>query len=164
MINLENYGKHAYGIILYLDKHNEAKKTDLLEVTNNVSTLWRTIDKLQQYGIIKSRNEFHNRRLVFVSLTDKGKEIANRIKNAENSINDISILKIKDGCIAIEDENLDRPLKINIKKGRNGIFRLYCDLDKKYECRHTNYLWTIPEVQAMIQLHAIENILKCRNK
>jgi len=177
MINLEVYGKYAYEIIRYLDTHKEVKKTDLFEVTRNVSTLYRTLDKLQKADIITVRERVNSRRYIFLSLTDQGKRIAEGLRKAEQSISsneDIHTipqnfgdkfknlsapinLNVLDGHVAIREINFDgkghdRVVYVYAKFDKNNILRLWCEADQTFECIHTQYTWTLPDVQAMIQI------------
>ncbi|WMT51255.1 MAG: hypothetical protein RE471_09790 [Ferroplasma sp.] len=179
MINLELYGKYAYEIIRYLDTHKDAKKTDLFEVTKNVSTLYRTLDKLQKADIINARERVNGRRYIFLSLTDQGKRIAEGLRKAEQEVSGgqlpgrhvlppnytdqfknlsaLTHLNVLDDHVAIEEHNYDllghdRVVFVYVKLNGNNILRLWCEVDQTFECVHTKYAWSLPDVQAMIQI------------
>ena len=83
-MDIGKYGKHAYAIILYIFEHKEVNITQLKNIVKNSQTYTRTIEKLQEDGIVKSRNYVHNRRYVLISLTDKGKKIAELLMSTDH--------------------------------------------------------------------------------
>ncbi len=207
MINLEAYGKYAYEIIRYLDSHGEVKKTDVLEVSRNISTVYRTLEKLQKADIIKMRERVATRRYIFVSLTDQGKRIAEGLRKAEEVTSEprlsdappkpsmgkskdessmpslspnfedqfknfaaMTHFNVLDDHVAIRDLNFDgdghnRVVYVYVKLNGNNIMRLWCEVDNTYDCRHTRFAWTLPDVQAMVQIQRDKgNINKVSNK
>jgi len=83
-MDLGKYGKHAYAIILYIFEHKEVNITQLKNIVKNSQTYTRTVEKLQEDGIVKSRDYVHNRRYVLISLTEKGKKIAELLTSTEH--------------------------------------------------------------------------------
>jgi DNA-binding transcriptional ArsR family regulator len=177
MINLQPYGKFAYDIIRYLDEHPEVKITDLLKVVKSPDTLYRTLPKLQAADIIKEKDRVDRRRFVYIYLTDKGKRIAEGLKTAEQAVSSeedirtlppnytdqfknlsaLTHLNVLDDHIAIRDLNFDgtghdRVVFVYVKLNGNNLMRLWCEVDNTYDCVHTKYAWSLPDVQAMVQI------------
>jgi len=172
MINLQPYGKFAYDIIRYLDKNKGVKITDLLKVVKSPDTLYRTLPKLKDADIIQEKDKVDRRRFVYIYLTDKGKRIAEGLRKAEEvssytlppnyeaqfkNLSAMTHLNVLDDHIAIHEINYngkgdDRVVFVYVKLNGNNILRLWCEVHQTYECVHTKYAWSLPDVQAMIQI------------
>ncbi|WMT53537.1 hypothetical protein [Ferroplasma acidiphilum] len=62
-----------------------------------------------------------------------------------------------DDHVAIEEHNYDlqghdRVVFVYVKLNGNNIMRLWCDVDNTYDCVHTKYAWSLPDVQAMVEI------------
>ena len=58
--------------------------------------------------------------------------------------------------IAIKDLNCnsagpDHLVFVYLTPDENNIMRLWCDVDNTYQCVHTMFAWTIPDVQEKVQ-------------
>ena len=54
----------------------------------------------------------------------------------------------------------DRVVFVYVKLNGNNIFRLWCEFDNTYDCPHTRFAWTLPDVQAMVQNQVLRGNLK----
>lgn len=190
-MDIGKYGKHAQAILLYIYDNQEIPITQLSKLVKNSQTYSRTVHLFEEDGIIKSRELIHNRRYVMISLTDKGKALAEGLRKAEQEVfkenaSEISTLPSNyddqfknlsvlthantlDDHIAIKDLNYDgaghdRVVYVYIKPNGDNILRLWCEVDKTYNCVHTRYAWSLPDVQAMIQIqYAKGNINKVKS-
>jgi len=188
MIDLGKYGKHTQAILLYIYDNNEIPITRLSELVKNSQTYSRTVHLLENDGIIKSREFVHNRLYRMISLTDKGKALAESLKqteqvlsssdssplhilppNYEDQFKNLSSnahLNVLDDRIAIKELNFDgadhdRVVLIHLKLNGNNIVRLWCEVDQTFDCVHTKYAWSLHDVQAMVQIqYARGNINK----
>jgi len=177
-MDIGKYGKHAQAILLYIYDNQEIPITQLSKLVKNSQTYSRTVHLFEEDGIIKSRELIHNRRYVMISLTDKGIKLAEGLRKAEQEVfggnnsevptlpsnyddqfNNLSVLTPMNAhdYIAVKDLNYDgtghdRVVYVYIKPNGNNILRLWCELDKTYNCVHTRYAWSLPDVQAMIQI------------
>ena len=59
--------------------------------------------------------------------------------------------------IAIRDVNFDgagheRVVYVYVKLNGHNILRLWCEVDNTFDCPHTRFAWTLPDVQEMVQI------------
>lgn len=186
MIDLGKYGKHTQAIIIFIYDNNEIPITRLSELVKNSQTYSRTVHLLEEDGIIKSREFIHNRLYRMISLTDKGKALAESLKRTEQvlssdssslhilpphyedqfkNLSALTHLNVLDDHIAIRDLNFDgaghdRVAFVYVKLNGNNIMRLWCEADNTYECVHTKYAWSLPDVQAMVQNQVLKRNIK----
>ena len=187
MIDLGKYGKHAHSILLYIYEHNEIPITRLSELVKTSPTYTRTVELMASDGLINSREVIRHRRYRLISLTDKGKALAESLirteqelsapnssplhtlpPNYEGQFKNLSVnthLNALDDRIAIRDLNYDgtghdRVVFVYVKLNGNNIMRLWCEADNTYECIHTKYAWSLPDVQAMVQNRVLKDNIK----
>jgi hypothetical protein len=61
--------------------------------------------------------------------------------------------------VALTEHNFDgsgndRIVYIYTRPNGHNIMRLWCDVDKSFICPHTEFAWTLPDVQEMVQMHS----------
>ncbi len=170
---MAKYGKRGQDILFYLYDHGEVPLTYLHNITKSTHTYYRVIKLFESDDIVKSREKIHNRKYILISLTDKGKAFAESLKETEKRLNDYTLppnyeaqfknlsamthLNVLDDHIAIHEINYngkgdDRVVFVYVKLNGNNILRLWCEVHQTYECVHTKYAWSLPDVQAMIQI------------
>jgi len=174
MLQIAKYGKRAQDILFYLYDHGEVPLTYLNNITKSTHTYYRVIQLFEADGIVKSRERIHNRKYILISLTDKGKAIAESLKEAEQkfsggytlppnyedqfkNLSAMAYLNVLYDHIAIKETNFDgeghdRVVYVYAKFDKKNILRLWCEVDNTYDCVHTRYAWTLPDVQEMIQI------------
>jgi len=169
-----------------------AKKNDLAGVTSGWPALDKTLAALEKDKFISMSEKFLGRRTYVISLTDKGVEIAKMLQGifevAEDNNNKIDVhtlppnyekqfknfsalahSNVLDDHVAIEEHNYDgkgndRVVFVHVKPNGNNIMRLWCEVDETFDCVHTKYAWSLPDVQAMVQIqYAKGNINKVKN-
>jgi len=187
MVQIAKYGKRAQDILFYLYDHGEVPLTYLNNIIKSTHTYYRVIQLFEADGIVKSRERIHNRKYILISLTDKGKALAESLKETEQKFSsDIPTLpqnftdqfknlstprhlNVLDDRVAIREINFDgkgndRVVYVYVKFDENNILRLWCEVDQTYECVHTQYAWTLPDVQEMVQNYVLKrNINKVKN-
>ena len=176
------HGKHISSILIFLLENGEVKKTDLSRVVSSPQTYHRAIKELEKEGYVVQRETILGRRIVNVSLTPKGRLFAERLKKAEEGLQEIyeippdfgkefeglsamTHLNVLDDHIAITEHNYDgtgrdRIVMVYVKLNGRGFMRLWCELDNSYDCRHTRYAWTLPSVQEMVQVQKEKGNMK----
>jgi len=171
--------KYYVPILKYLLEHGVVKKYDLREIVKSSGTMDKLLPKFEAEGLITIKEEILGRRTFFVSLTAKGRAVAQQLKKAEelfegkselvlqesdyddfiSHTKDMSVLShlnALDDHVAIREVNYDhqgqdRVVFVYVKLNGHGILRLWCEADSSFNCWHVKYAWTIPDVQAMVQ-------------
>lgn len=179
MIDVSKYGKNTVKILEYIYKHGKVHISDLKHVVLSSSTYSRTINLLSQDGIVEVETKNVGRIVKYVSLTEKGRDICSRLgitsevtyempHDLESEFKGLSALvhfNVKDDHIAIAEHNYDGSGKYRIvyvytKPNGHNIMRLWCEVDQTFECSHTKYAWTLPDVQAMIERVYADRMVK----
>ncbi|WMT51836.1 MAG: zinc-ribbon domain-containing protein [Ferroplasma sp.] len=154
--------------------------TELKSVISSYDVLRYNILELQSSGYITKTESRDNNRKYVVSLTEKGREVAQNLKNAEevsegririNGDDEINIqlsteeieksknlrflfhVNVLDDHITVEEVvpgKNPRIFNIYIKQNGGGNFRLWCEQDNSYDCWHVRAAWGYPQVQAMM--------------
>ncbi len=175
-------------LIKLLELKGTAKKNDLAAVTSGWPALDKTLAALEVDQFIKISEKFLGRRTYVISLTSKGLEVAKMLQvifevaqdhiNGEDihtlppnytdqfkNLSTLTHLNALDDRIAIKDLNYDgaghdRVVFVYVKLNGNNILRLWCEVDNTYDCVHTKYAWSLPDVQAMVQNQVLKGNLK----
>jgi DNA-binding MarR family transcriptional regulator len=180
-MDISKYGSHATSILLYLLDHQEVPITKFTKGFNiSPPTAYRTISKLEADNLILRKEVIKKRRLVKISITEKGRDIALKLRELESiekkepdiiplrqedynnfsqntqNMSVLSHLNVLDDHVALHEENYDhnghdRVVFVYVKLNGNGVLRLWCEIDNSYGCWHVKYAWTLPDVQAMVQ-------------
>ena len=180
-MDISKYGSHATSILIYLLDHQDVPVTKFTKQFHiSPPTAYRTLSKLEEDNLIVRKEILKKRRLVKISITDKGREVALTLSKLElvdnkppdviklrqedylnfsqntKNISVLSHLNVLDDHVALHEENYDhnghdRVIFVYVKVNGNGIMRLWCEVDNSYSCWHVKYAWTLPDVQAMVQ-------------
>ena len=84
-------GKHISSILIFLLERGEVKKTDLSRVVSSPQTYQRAVKELEKEGYVVQRETIIGRRIVNVSLTPKGRSVAEQLKRAEEAAKGVVI-------------------------------------------------------------------------
>ena len=155
------------------------KMTDLKKIVSSYDVLRYIILELEQGGYISRKETFDDKRKIVVSLTDKGRQVAEQLKKAQaiaegKNVSDDATVEMPENWAKKwkeDTKNLSLLYHVNVfedhvtigedKDGRThvhmvyvringrGIMRLWCEDDDSYECIHVQYAWTLPLVQEM---------------
>ena len=165
--------KHAKAVLLALSEMGTAKKSDLFHIVKSHQVLDNLLNALQRDGYLLIEETKIGPKKYFIKLTPKGQTIAEQLRKVQEiasgaiSMNphfdedfkDLSALvhlNVLDDLIAIIEHNFDRKghdrvVNVYVRLNGRGIMRLWCEADETYECKHTRFAWTLPEVQEMVQ-------------
>ena len=159
------------------EENKEVVKTSLLSLVPNSYSLDRYLGELSEKGLISIREEKVVRRTFYLSLTPKGRQVAEQLKKAQEIAENPDIgnspIKIEeDAAIRVKELRLlyhvnvmddhvtieevphgggrARIFNVYIKMNGHGDFRLWCEQDNSFDCVHAEVAWTYPEVQHMI--------------
>ena len=176
--------KHVSSVLLYLLRKGEVKKTDIVSVVRSNTTVDKLTGELVKEGLISIRKEFAGRKTYTISLTPKGRAVAEQLKKADEvaartetyelppdfgkefeGLSAMTHLNVIEDHIAITEHNYDgtgkdRIVMVYVKLNGRGFMRLFCEMDEAYECRHTRYAWTLPSVQEMVQIQRDKGNIK----
>jgi len=175
-------------LIKLLELKGTAKKNDLAAVTSGWPALDKTLAALEVDQFIKISEKFLGRRTYVISLTSKGLEVAKMLQvvfevaqdhingedihtlpqNYTDQFKNLSVhthVNVLDDHIAIKDLNFDGQghdgvVFVYVKLNGNNILRLWCEVDNTYDCVHTKYAWSLPDVQAMVQNQVLKGNIK----
>ena len=191
MVNSLNLKYSKPILIKLLELGGTAKKNDLASVTSGWPALDKTLAALEMDKFIEISEKFLGRRTYVISLTNKGFEVSKMLQgvfevadedspdiqtlppNFEDQFKNLSALthlNVLDDHIAIREINFDgaghdRVVFVYVKLNGNNIMRLWCEVHNSYTCPHTRFAWTLPDVQAMVQIQRDKgNINKVSNK
>lgn len=166
--------KRKIQILKFIDERGEVKKRDFLEIMKNVYMINTKLSELANDGYIQMKKEGTT---YIISLTEKGKDIIEKIKYLEKpmggsiskeeynqmiekwkNISALTHVNILDDHIVLKEHNFDgkgndRLVTIYVKINHDKVMRLWCEIDNSYNCWHVQYAWTLPEVQAWVQYH-----------
>ena len=169
--NVSELGKKGIQILVYLlDNINKpVKKTDLLDVVASSTTVDDYVTLLEKYGLIEVIENKFGKKVINIRLTKRGEDVSYQLKHIgktyvmppEGSLNFDNMqalvhMNVYDDHIAVEEYNYDhkghnRTVFVYVKLNGNGVLRLWCEVDQTFHCRHTDFAWTLPDVQAMVQ-------------
>ena len=181
--------KHAISVLLFLLDRDSVKQNELLEVIPSNLTIEKLGNSLKEAGLINITHQMIGRKIFIYSLSERGHVVALKLKetleaaeeinneknipevppNYDNLFRNLSIhgsLNVLDDHIAINETNWDkvghdRVVLVYVKLNGHNIMRLWCEVDQTYECVHTKYAWSLPDVQAMVQNQVLKwNIKK----
>ena len=171
--------KHVASILVFLLHNPTVKKTDVISVVHSNTTVDKLINSLKAEGFISVKREFAGRNTYYISLTEKGKIVAQKLEEAQAAAEgiihidgeDINIkltpqeqensqhlkflfhFNVLDNHITVEEAvpgKASRIFNIYVKQNGGGNFRLWCEADNSFDCWHVKEAWGYPQVQHMM--------------
>ncbi len=180
--------KHAISVLLFLLDRGSVKQNELLEVIPSNLTIEKLGNSLKESGLINITHQMIGRKIFVYSLSERGHAVALKLKetleiaeeinsekntleippNYNSQFGNLSIhgsLNVFGDHIAINETNGDRSghervVDLYVKLNGNNIMRLWCEVDNTYECAHTKYAWSLPDVQAMVQNQVLKGNIR----
>ena len=178
-MDISKYGKHGSSILIYLLEKGEIPITDFSKIHIGPTTYYRSLANLEKDGLVKRREIINKRKIVLISLTEKGKTTAVKLKEAQDVSEglihvdgeEINIqlnpeeqknsqylkylfhFNVLDNHITVEEAVPGKPTRIfniYVKQNGHGYFRLWCEQDNSYDCWHVKEAWGYPQVQKMM--------------
>ena len=115
MVNILDL-RHSSKILLFLLQNGQIKKTELLSVISSSDSLSSSLRKMDEEGLIKIETKVIGRKTIFISLTEKGRELAEQLKKAEDMVNSPAIenKKIDDLDLTMTDEEAEMAKHLNL--------------------------------------------------
>ena len=109
-------------LLLLLDK-GHAKKTDLLSITT-MHTVERALSELLKGDLITIKEEFIGRRTYEISLTPKGRAVAEQLKRAEEIAQKGYYVDTEKGVVSISEKAME-DWAVKFKEMTKGMSLLY---------------------------------------
>ena len=172
MTDPKKFTNHEISILEFLLREGEVYKTKMIPIVSSPPILTNVLDKLESDGLINIKEKRMGRKSFLISLTPKGRAVAEQLKKAEETANkdyymdEGWIEKFRDMTknmsllyhvnvysdhitIAEEKEGRTRITNVYVKVNGQSVMRLWCELDESFDCGHVLYAWTLPVVQEM---------------
>lgn len=167
--------KYVPSVLMFLLDQGTVHKTELTSVTHSNTLIDKLLTELKNEDLVEVRKEFAGRNTYFISLTGKGKRVAEQLSKAEAARRDTDLnpsleltaeevemterltplfhINVMDDHITVQENppgQASRVFNIYIKRNGNGYFRLWCEQDNSFDCWHVKAAWTYPHVQKMM--------------
>ena len=75
--------KHVSSLLIFLLGKDSVHKTDLVSVVHSNTSVDKLVNELKNEGFLSVRREFAGRNTYYISLTEKGKTTAEKLKEAQ---------------------------------------------------------------------------------
>lgn len=166
-------------LILLLSNNGKAIKSDFSVIASSWKTLSDVISALEEEGFLTISEQVLGRKTYVIEITDKGREVAEKLKEAQEVAEgvihvdgeEINIqlnpeeqknsqylkylfhFNVLDNHITVEEAVPGKPTRIfniYVKQNGHGYFRLWCEADNSYDCWHVKEAWGYPQVQKMM--------------
>ncbi len=108
--------KYSNTLLSFLLSKEKFLKTDLQVVVTNIQTLDKLLNKFQNDNLIKIEKKIIGRRTFEISLTDKGRKVAEQLKKAEEIANSptIEIKDMDELDLTMTDEEAEMAKHLNL--------------------------------------------------
>jgi DNA-binding MarR family transcriptional regulator len=178
--------KNAVPIMIQLLEKETTNKSDLLKVSS-MHTINNILSQLEKEGYVNIKEEFIGRRTYLISLTPKGRAVAEQLKRAEEvaqgddtneparfqmpldwkdrfkGLSAMTHLNVLDDHVAIEEIDssgkITSVVMVYIRR-INSHFELWCEKDESTECKHVDFAWSLPQMRALIEEYLKEGKIK----
>ena len=116
--------KHVSSILIFLLEHDTVNKTDLVTVVHSNTSVDKLVNELDKEGLISVRKEFAGRNTYYISLTKKGREVAKKLKEAEE-VADSPADQEAEGIIHFDGEEINVKLTPEEQQNRKYLKFLF---------------------------------------
>lgn len=164
--------------MIFIHKNQPVSITRLKEVVEGPNTYIRSVNKLIEAGLVMRTEKISRRKLVLLSLTPEGERQAHALLKQEEELHyeipadfkdrfkNMSAMvhfNVKDDHVAVTEHNFDgngndRVIYIYTRPNGHNVMRLWCDADQTFQCKHSEFAWTLPDVQEMVELRFKEGL------
>ena len=143
------------GIVLTSLLSGKKKMTDLHQEVRNYASLKLLVLELEKEGYVKTEESEEGKKTIYVSLTEKGRAVAEKLKEAEEvakmepgeiekykNLHALQHFNMYEDHITITDISMEGVKYVNIyARPRGEILYFYCDDCGKDDCYHIGYLF-----------------------
>ncbi|ADD08804.1 winged helix-turn-helix transcriptional regulator [Candidatus Aciduliprofundum boonei] len=153
------------------------KMSELLKVIPNYMTIKAYISELEEKGYVKTQEKFEGRKVIYVELTEKGRAVAEKLKEAEEVITmtpeELEAQRKRIHWIVDINTYADHITAYDIHDGKKETFNiwlkpngkyllLYCDRCHSYDCYHIDWAVHDPVIGPELKEIADEKGLKIK--
>ncbi len=157
--------KYAKSILLYLLKKGEVLQKDLSHIVKNLRSLKQILDSLEDDGLITITEKIIGRRAYYISLTDKGRVVAEQLRNAEKlakltpeeierfkRMRALIHVNVYEDHITIMDIGWEDERVVNIyARPKGDVVYFWCDVDEDTDCYHIQYMFANPKLSDFVR-------------
>ena len=166
--------KYAKSILLYLLKKGEVLQKDLSHIVRNLRSLKQILDSLEADGLITITEKIIGRRAYYISLTDKGRAVAEKLREVEKiskippeelekykRIHVLQHFNVYEDHITLTDISLEGVRYVNIfARPRGDLLYFWCDMHEDTDCYHIGYLFVDEKLRSFINEQLEKNGFK----
>ena len=182
--------KYVIPVLAKLSLEGNVKMTDFIGVVSNYATIQLLIRDLEEQGYVTTTETFEDKRKIYVSLTVKGKQVAEQLRKAQlvsegkelpetpeaikmppdwkdrfKGLSAMTHLNVLDDHVAIQEiDNSGKTTNVVMVyiKRINSHFELWCEKDESKECKHVDFAWSLPQMRGLIEDYIREGKIKER--
>ena len=170
--------RFSKSILLKLYNEGSCLKTNLQDIVKNLYSLDKLLASLSKDELINIDVKTFGKNIQEISLTPKGRSVAEQLKRIEEMAKEEPVIQISDQeardwaarfreatkgmsllyhvnvyqdhvSIGYDIAGKNRITNVYVRVNGKGIMRLWCEEDESFECIHVQYAWTLPKVQEM---------------
>ena len=171
----ERYSKSI--LLKLLNAKEDLTITQFLDIVNSYKTIKDIVKKLEEDGLVKTEEKVMGRKTIYVSLTEKGRAVAEKLKEAEEvarmspeelkeqrkRIHWIVDINTYEDHITAYDIHQGKKESFNIWIKPNGKYLLlYCDRCHSFDCYHVDWAVHDPVIGSEIRKMAEKKGLKIK--
>lgn len=171
--------KYAKDILLkLLEEDQPVMITRLYRSNRNYYAFKNVIKKMEEDGLVEVKESVEGRKSIYVSLTEKGRAVAEKIKEAEDiaagrtemhpdwkekfkNMRAMVHFNTYENVIRITDYLPDgtvRYVDVDVNIKGNKMY-LYCEACGSFDCEHINFIWSHPKLRRDLLKKAQEDHL-----
>lgn len=169
---------HAKDFLLALLKRGKVPASTLRDVIKTYATIKKLIELCEKDGLVKSEEVVKGRRVLYVWLTERGRAVAEKLKEAEEisksgdrywelakRMKAFYHLNTYEDHLTIIEFHMGKKRIVDIFPRRNGKYLyLWCEYDKADYCDHIYYVLHDYELRDAIMRFAEKEGLKLAPK
>ena len=143
------------GIALTALLSGKKKMTDLHQEVRNYASLKLLVLELEKEGYVKTEESEEGRKTIYVSLTEKGRAVAERLQEAEKiakmesgelekyqNLHALEHFNVYEDHITLTDISMEGIRYVNIyAKPRGETLYFYCEMHDSDDCYHIGYIF-----------------------
>ena len=157
---------YAKDILLALLERGRIPMSYLRDVVISYQTITKLIEAFKNEGLVTVTEVKEPRRVLYVELTQKGKQVALHLKDAEAVIKGevsqalerwkhwraLVHFNVYDDHITIIDASHEQTRYINVyfKSIGGNKYKLWCELCQSDQCEHVDYAWSLKVVREKV--------------